>query len=311
MSELLPHFREWADRFLFPLDDPGSRLFGLNLLGALLLVAAHLWWSVGRVGWADLRALLCRRRYWWNSSTKHDYALYLLNSGLKLFFVAPFLKISFLVSAAVLGQGSRVFGSVPEIGATPGALLVFSFCAFVFDDFLRFAHHWLMHHVPFLWRLHEVHHSAHVLTPLTLFRIHPLESALATFRNALSAGVAMGCFLFFFRAEASLATLVGGAGFGWLFNVLGANLRHSHVALSFGPFEKIFLSPAQHQLHHSRAHRNVNLGVSLAIWDGLLGSLAHYRPGEGRLRFGLRVPRGPARTNLSVAKIAERETARA
>lgn len=282
------NFAEWADRFLFPLDDPGSRLFGLNLLCAVLLVVVHLWWSAGHVSKKELRRLLFSKRYWWNDSTKHDYALYFLNSGLKLFLAVPFLKISFAVSAAMLGWLSRNIGNVPEVQASVLALAGFSLAAFVFDDFLRFTHHWLMHHVPVLWRLHEVHHSAHVLTPVTLFRIHPLESAMATLRNALSAGVAMGCFLFFFQAEAGAATLLGTAGFPLLFNLLGANLRHSHVALSFGAVERIFISPAQHQLHHSRDHRNVNLGVSLAVWDWACGSLERYRPNQKRLRFGIK-----------------------
>ena len=39
--------------------------------------------------------------------------------------------------------------------------------------------------------------------------------------------------------------------FGVLFNFAAANLRHSHIWISFGRFEKIFISPAQHQIHHS------------------------------------------------------------
>ena len=39
--------------------------------------------------------------------------------------------------------------------------------------------------------------------------------------------------------------------------------------------ERFFISPAQHQLHHSIAeeHYDKNFGVSLAVWDWMFGSL--------------------------------------
>jgi len=41
--------------------------------------------------------------------------------------------------------------------------------------------------------------------------------------------------------------------------------------------EYIFISPAQHQLHHSVAfeHHDKNFGAALAVWDWLFGSLHH------------------------------------
>ena len=59
-------------------------------------------------------------------------------------------------------------------------------------------------------------------------------------------------------------------------NSFAANLRHSHVWLSFGPvWEHIFISPAQHQVHHSidKQHYNKNYGEVLAIWDWMFGTL--------------------------------------
>jgi len=32
--------------------------------------------------------------------------------------------------------------------------------------------------VPFLWEFHKVHHSANVLTPITAFRVHPVDTWL-------------------------------------------------------------------------------------------------------------------------------------
>ena len=61
-----------------------------------------------------------------------------------------------------------------------------------------------------------------------------------------------------------------------IFYLFGYNLRHSHVWLSYGPFfSRIFISPAQHQIHHSSspAHFDKNLGFMFAFWDGLFGTL--------------------------------------
>ncbi|MEM9145890.1 MAG: sterol desaturase family protein, partial [Pseudomonadota bacterium] len=63
----------------------------------------------------------------------------------------------------------------------------------------------------------------------------------------------------------------------------------SHVWLSYGPvLEHVFISPAQHQIHHSRAvrHHNKNYGEIFAFWDWMFGTL--YVPKRHEvLEFGL------------------------
>jgi len=76
---------------------------------------------------------------------------------------------------------------------------------------------------------------------------------------------------------------------GFALAALGGNLRHSHVWLSYGPWlERWFISPAQHQIHHSRDPRDHdrNFGAGLAVWDWVFGSLSLAGP-RRRLRFGL------------------------
>jgi sterol desaturase/sphingolipid hydroxylase (fatty acid hydroxylase superfamily) len=168
-------------------------------------------------------------------------------------------------------------------------IFMFTIGVFVFDDFLRFAHHYLMHKIPFLWQLHKTHHSARILTPITLYRTHPLESAMATIRNSLSSGAAIGAFVFLFKGHFSLFTLFGVNFFGFTFNALASNLRHSHIDLPFGWLEWIFISPKQHQIHHSKnqAHFDRNFGVSLAIWDSCTRSLVRSKHVNEKLKFGL------------------------
>ena len=39
-------------------------------------------------------------------------------------------------------------------------------------------HHYLSHRIPFMWEFHKVHHTAEVLTPVTIFRVHPLDTVV-------------------------------------------------------------------------------------------------------------------------------------
>lgn len=275
-----------------PVDDPGSRLFHLNLLFSVLMILGWLVWKrrnfrrLMRLG----EKLFFSRSYWWNESTKVDYKIYILNSFFKIFLFIPFLDFTYRISIWSLKMLAYTVGPLAQ-GHTPSwvALVGFSFFAFVLDDGFRFLHHWSMHKIPWLWRLHQVHHSARILTPVTLYRIHPLESALATLRNSLSLGLSAGVFLYFFDADFSLVTLAGVNFFGLTFNFLGSNLRHSHVPISFGPLERVFISPKQHQIHHSTQahHFDRNFGVSLSIWDQWAGTFLK-SGSAGKLRFGLK-----------------------
>lgn len=277
-------FYTWLDRYLLPIDDPGSRLFGLNLASSFFLIACYFWWANKKNLFEEMKKAVFRKKYWWNRSTKQDYKLYILNSFLKILLIYPFIKISFWFSSLVVSFLVKSFGILPA-QTNIFSLILFSLFAFILDDFMRFMHHYFMHRIPFLWEFHKIHHSAKILTPITLYRIHPLESAFATFRNSASYGILLGVFIFFFDTGAELHTLLGISSFGILFNLLGSNLRHSHIPLSFGPLEYIFISPAQHQLHHA-TQDGANLGVSLSIWDQFTGS---FRRSEARkkMRFGL------------------------
>ncbi len=294
----------WAilwERFLIPIDDPGSRLFHMNILMALAFLAVWLWWvrrsevRPQESFWETIRRLVLKRRYWWNNSTKVDYQVYILNGLLKVLLLIPFLDFSFQISRFTSQTLVRINGDFAGLEATPPILLAFTAVTFVWNDFLSFWQHWLMHKVPWLWRIHSVHHSARILTPMTLYRNHPLESAISTVRSSLSLGMMTGVFIFLFESRFTVVTLFGVNAFGFLFNLLGSNLRHSHIPIEFGRWiETIFISPRQHQVHHSTdpAHFNKNLGVSLALWDRFNGTLMYSKDARGKhLRFGLAGPR--------------------
>tara|TARA_A100000164_G_C21838911_1_gene739122 strand:- start:628 stop:1236 length:609 start_codon:yes stop_codon:yes gene_type:complete len=135
-----------------------------------------------------------------------------------------------------------------------------------------------MHKWPILWSLHKVHHSATTLTPLTIYRTHPLEGVLFILRGSFAQGVSISLFVFLFGNSVDIYTILGVNIIVFMFNALGANLRHSHIGIQYWKWlEYILISPAQHQLHHSVAekHYDKNFGATLAVWDWLFGSLSH------------------------------------
>lgn len=148
-------------------------------------------------------------------------------------------------------------------------------------DFCLFFAHWLMHKFAVLWDFHAVHHSAEVLTPVTVYRVHPVEEIVNGVVASLGAGVAAGLYSSFQTHAFSVPTVMGVGVGTWLFFTFAFNLRHSHIWLSYGPvLSRIFISPAQHQLHHSaeNRHHDKNFGFIFAFWDLLFGTL--YVPKE-------------------------------
>jgi len=174
---------------------------------------------------------------------------------------------------------------------------------FLLADFGFFLSHYLMHKVPLLWVFHEVHHSAEVLTPVTVHRVHPVEELV----NALvgSSILAAGAATYSTLLEKDLAfvTIFGVNALTFIFFALAFQLRHSHVWLSYGPLlSRIFISPAQHQIHHSQEskHWDKNFGFTFAFWDAWFGSLYVPRSRE-IIRFGL--PYGDPRDFSSICKL--------
>ena len=146
-----------------------------------------------------------------------------------------------------------------------------------------------MHKIPFLWEFHKVHHSAEVLNPLTQYRIHPIELLFNNLRGLLVFGLLTGVFDYLSEAPINKLTIIGINAFHFLFLIFGANLRHSHVKLKYWGFlEYIFISPFQHQVHHSDnpQHFDKNMGSKFAIWDWMFGTLVRSKS-VGKVKFGL------------------------
>lgn len=268
----ITQFLSGATSPVFYFADMGSRLFWLHWVTATLCVyvvlKSYAITERQRVV-ADLRDW----HYWFNRSTAKDYGLMCLNAGLRTSLWLPLIGSQLVGTLAVARTLRDYFGFPPTMILDPVTLtVVYTFTYFLIDDFSRFALHLAMHRVPLLWRLHQTHHSATTLTPFTVFRVHPVESAIYFFRAFVVFSLVTGIFVWLFGRHLSIIDVIGVNALGFFANAAFANLRHSHVWVGFGRLEQCFVSPAQHQLHHSVDLRRGNYGSVLSIWDRLAGT---------------------------------------
>jgi sterol desaturase/sphingolipid hydroxylase (fatty acid hydroxylase superfamily) len=219
-------------------------------------------------------------------------------TDVKLFLLGRFGDVleSMVMAGCALVTAALVVGALRS--ATGAAALdadwslaraaVLTLALLMVTDFCTYWVHRLHHEHPALWPFHAVHHSAEVLTPLTIFRKHPVYDLISALIKGSASGAAQGVLLFVFTGDYDIVTIASANALYVLYATAGANLRHSHVWLTFGPLGRIFIAPAQHQIHHSidPRHHNKNYGEIFALWDWLFGTL--YLPREREtLAFGI------------------------
>ncbi len=123
--------------------------------------------------------------------------------------------------------------------------------------------------------LEDIKHAYQALNPLTFYHVHLVELLLFGLRYSLVIGLVSGMFIYWFGAIIGIYDILGVNTLALAFSLAGSNLRHSHVGISFGDtIERFLISLKQHQIHHSKDHRHVNFGGSLAIWNCIFNSLA-------------------------------------
>ena len=263
--------------------NPDKRLYWLYLLSSVFLAVAYFYITKKNT------RVITSSKLWLHPSAKLDYYYFFLSYFINLFLLVPYIisakSVAIFVNSSLYSlfdYYENSFFSYHEI------VLMYTISIFVFSDFTRYWLYRFLHTIPFLWEFHKVHHSAKVLTPITFYRVHPVENLLFGFRYSLSIGFVTGVFIYLFGAMIDIYMVLGVNIFLFIFSLFGSNLRHSHVAFSYGKYiEKWFLSPKQHQIHHDKKHFNKNYGGYIAIWDRLFGSLC-LSNSVNILKFGLR-----------------------
>lgn len=271
----------------FYMSDPSKRIYWGFLLTSAIF--GLLFSTIYRHKYGAKKALLdlINPTALFSRSSLVDLGLLVLNHVLRIVLFLPLIGGQIAIALFISRFFTNHVLSSPQIElAVTTVAVLYTLVFFILDDLSRFLLHLLMHKLPWLWHFHQLHHNAETLTPLTLYRFHPAEVFLLTVRSVLVGGFVSGCFVYLFAGRISGWDILGVNAVGFLFSALGSNLRHSHIPLSFGFLEKWFISPAQHQLHHSKEHIDINFGTYLAVWDRLFGSWIQGSPHQ-KLSFGL------------------------
>ena len=276
MLDVIPDFLQ---DFFEEFANPQKRIFVGYLLSAFVLALVWLCIAERDSTKAAIKKIF-DKNVWLSTSSLADFKIILVNrvimSGTAAALVTQITISTFLYKLlhgqALIEPLALHFISAGSVAA------IFTVFFFVFDDFSRFYVHRLMHRVPVLWAFHQVHHSAETMTPFTIFRTHPIEGFIFTLRTSVVQGIVISVFLFLFGSKVDLITVYGASVGVVIFHSLGSNLRHSHIKIRYHRLiELFFISPGQHQIHHSteKRHFDKNFGVALAVWDLIFGSLLH------------------------------------
>jgi sterol desaturase/sphingolipid hydroxylase (fatty acid hydroxylase superfamily) len=148
-------------------------------------------------------------------------------------------------------------------GMSPGMQIVVLILA---ADFFGYWSHRLRHAYRFLWVFHSIHHSQTILTPVANFRFHFVDETVLRL-----------CLFIPF-------TMLGIPVMIWLwvdlFMAWVLLLQHSEWSWTYGPFGRIFVSPAFHRIHHAKDERlhNSNYAMLFSFWDDLFGTAERKAP---------------------------------
>ena len=169
-------------------------------------------------------------------------------------------------------------------------LSVVALIGFLVLDLVIYAQHVLFHKVPWLWRLHRMHHADLDIDVTTGGRFHPFEvliSMLIKIATVVAFGIPVVAVLLF---EV----------------VLNATSMFNHANVAMPPaldriLRLIVVTPDMHRVHHSvlRRETDSNFGFNLPWWDRLFGTYrAQPEAGHAGMTIGLPVFRDPGELRI-------------
>jgi sterol desaturase/sphingolipid hydroxylase (fatty acid hydroxylase superfamily) len=233
----------------------------VRLLSALLIFAAMALWE-----WRSprRRPASARRGRW-----PGNLGIFALDS-LVVRVVAPGAVVGAALVAGQHGWGLLRLAAVP---AWPAAIL-----SVVVLDLAIYLQHVVFHRVPWLWRVHRMHHADTEIDVTTGLRFHPVEILL-------SLGIKMALVVALGAPAAAVVV------FEVLLNAT-AMFNHSNVALppALDRMARwLVVTPQMHEVHHSaeRAETDSNFGFNLPWWDRLFGTYREKAAAGEKVVIGL------------------------
>ena len=183
-----------------------------------------------------------------------NIAITLLNISL-IWIIFPFTPVLLAASASEQNWGLFNLLNAPML---PACIVYI-----VLLDLGSYTQHYLLHRVPFLWRLHMVHHTDVDYDFSTGLRFHPMDALFTTSFGAL------------------IVVLLGAPPISVLIfkciHVFMAAFAHGNLKLPDTVdrrLRKVLVTPDVHRIHHSATENetNSNFGGLTPLWDRLFGT---------------------------------------
>ena len=141
---------------------------------------------------------------------------------------------------------------------------------FLISDFLQWNVHRLLHAVPFLWKIHQTHHSVKQMGFAAHFRYNWMEPIV--YKSLLYLPI----------------IIIGGFNLEDVFivhfiTIAIGHLNHANLGWDYGVLKYVINNPKMHIWHHSKEMPNkygVNFGITLSLWDYLFKT--NYIPSDGK-----------------------------
>lgn len=234
---------------------------GLDWFVLALLVSAIVFIPLEKLYAKDAEQNILRPH--WRTDLAYFFISHMLVQFILIFITA---SSSLLIGWAVSSDFQARVQALP--------LLVQFFLAVLLADLGQYWLHRLYHQVPWLWRIHAVHHSSTAMDWLAGSRIHLFEILLTR------TGVLLPLLLMGFSPQAMNAyvILVG----------IQAVLAHANVRIDGGWLNYLLVLPRYHHWHHARHPDYIykNYAIHLPLVDMLFGTFK-LPPREWPSRYGV------------------------
>ena len=250
-----------------------DNVYGLAYFGAVIVVA--LWEAVWP--WRSLDAPIRTR---WTS----NISVALIDNALfRLLLPITAIGLAFICDERDIGL-FHWWVAPAWIGFVVSLLLI---------DLVKYLLHYAMHRVPWLWRLHRMHHTDQDYDFTTGFRFHPFE-VLVSVSVYLGVIVALG-------APVMAVMLTE------LFIAVHSIVSHGNIRVprSLDTVGRLLIvTPDMHRVHHSTSwiESNSNFGNLFPWWDRLFGSYLA-QPSAGHQGMGIGLPEFHGREHLRLIRM--------
>lgn len=186
-------------------------------------------------------------------------------SSFGVFLIAQLMEKTskLLFAGGIIYTGSLIHWQIPvNIWTTLMCLILV--------DFIYYWEHVIEHKVRILWSYHSIHHSSPIFNYTTALRVSFIDSFitwvfyLPLVIMGFHSYIVLLCFFLVLSYQS------------WL---------HTEIIGKLGWFEKIFMTPSQHRVHHGsdELYLDKNFGALLSIWDRMFGTYQEelHRPNYG------------------------------